>query len=64
MKLIAWTARVLLFLVALGFALSNTGVVELRFFGIDAEWRAPLVIFLLGFFAAGTALGIAAGRAP
>ena len=59
MKLIAWTARVLLFLVALGFALSNTGVVELRFFGIDAEWRAPLVIFLLGFFAAGTALGIA-----
>ncbi|MBU6270701.1 MAG: DUF1049 domain-containing protein [Betaproteobacteria bacterium] len=58
MTLIAWTARVLLFLVALGFALSNTGVVELRFFGIDAEWRAPLVIFLLGFFAAGTALGI------
>jgi hypothetical protein len=34
-------------------------LVELRFFGIEAEWRAPLVIFLLGFFAAGTALGIA-----
>jgi len=58
MKLVAWILRVLLFLVALGFALSNTGVSELRFFGVEIVWRAPLVVFLLGFFVAGVALGI------
>ncbi len=58
MRLIAWIIRVLLFLAALGFALSNTGITELRFFGVDVVWRAPLVIFLLVFFAAGTAMGL------
>ncbi|MCX7275360.1 MAG: LapA family protein [Burkholderiales bacterium] len=58
MRFIAWTIRVILFLAALGFALSNTGLTELRFFGVDVVWRAPLVIFLLVFFAAGTALGL------
>ncbi|HPU50144.1 MAG TPA: LapA family protein [Burkholderiaceae bacterium] len=58
MRLIAWIIRVMLFLAALGFALSNTGITELRFFGVDVVWRAPLVIFLLAFFAAGTAMGL------
>ena len=58
MRLLAWLVRVALFLAALGFALSNTGITELRFFGIDVVWRAPLVVFLLGFFVAGVALGI------
>lgn len=58
MRVIAWFFRVVLFIAALGFALSNTGITELRFFAIDAVWRAPLVIFLLIFFAAGTALGL------
>ena len=58
MRLIAWIIRVMLFLAALGFALSNTGLTELRFFGVDVVWRAPLVIFLLAFFAAGTAMGL------
>jgi putative membrane protein len=59
MKLVVWLLRGALFVVALGFALSNTGVSELRFFGVDLAWRAPLVVFLLGFFVAGVALGIA-----
>lgn len=58
MRFIAWFIRVVLFIAALGFALSNTGITELRFFAIDVVWRAPLVIFLLIFFAAGTALGL------
>jgi putative membrane protein len=58
MRLISWLFRILLFVVALGFALSNTGVTELRFFGVELVWRAPLVIFLLVFFAAGALLGL------
>ena len=58
MRVLAWAFRAVLFIVALGFALSNTGVTELRFFGIDLVWRAPLVIFLLVFFAAGVAMGL------
>lgn len=60
MRVVAWLFRAVLFLVALGFALSNTGVTELRFFGVDAVWRAPLVVFLLAFFVAGAALGLLA----
>jgi hypothetical protein len=42
----------------MGFALSNTDTATLRFFGIPQfEWRAPLVLFLLIFFAAGALLG-------
>ena len=58
MRLISWIFRILLFVAALGFALSNTGITELRFFGVEIAWRAPLVIFLLVFFAAGALLGL------
>ncbi len=58
MRLISWIFRILLFVAALGFALSNTGITELRFFGVELTWRAPLVIFLLVFFAAGALLGL------
>jgi hypothetical protein len=45
----------------MGFALSNTETSTLRFFGIPQfEWRAPLVLFLLVFFAAGALLGVLA----
>lgn len=60
MRAVSWIVRAILFLAALGFALSNTAVTELRFFGVDIVWRAPLVIFLLAFFAAGAALGLLA----
>ncbi len=62
MRVVAWIFNLLLFLVALGFALSNTAVTELRFFlfGDDLAWRAPLVIFLLLFFVAGAVVGLLA----
>ena len=59
MRVLAWLVRVELLLAALGFALSNTAITELRFFAVDLVGRAPLVVFMLGFFVAGVALGIA-----
>ena len=61
MRIFSWIFRAALFLVALGFALSNTGVTEPRFFGVDLVWRAPLVVFLLAFLAAGAILSLLAG---
>jgi lipopolysaccharide assembly protein A len=59
MRLLTWLVRLVLFVVMLGFALSNTDTVSLRFFGIpEFAWRAPLVLFLLIFFAAGALLGV------
>lgn len=61
MRVLAWLLRVGLFLVMMGFALSNTDTATLRFFGIPQfEWRAPLVLLLLVFFAAGTLMGVLA----
>ncbi|MFT3804936.1 MAG: LapA family protein [Burkholderiaceae bacterium] len=60
MRLISWIFRIFLFLVALGFAVTNTTATDLHFFGMETVWRAPLVIFLLLFFAAGTVMGLLA----
>lgn len=61
MGLLTWLLRLGLFLVMIGFALSNTETATLRFFGIPQfEWRAPLVLFLLAFFALGALLGVLA----
>lgn len=61
MRVLSWFFWFVLFVVALGFALMNQDLATLRFFGgSQFEWRAPLVIFLLIFFAAGTALGLVA----
>jgi uncharacterized integral membrane protein len=61
MHLLTWLFRIGLFLVMMGFALSNTDTATLRFFGIPQfEWRAPLVLLLLVFFAAGALLGVLA----
>lgn len=59
MRVLSWLFWFLLFVAALGFALMNQDLATLRFFGgSQFEWRAPLVIFLLIFFAAGTVLGL------
>ncbi len=61
MKLIGWLIRLGVFILLVGFALSNTETATLRFFGIPQfEWRAPLVLFLLAFFAGGALLGVLA----
>jgi putative membrane protein len=60
MRFVSWLIWLALFLVALAFALKNTGITELHFFVLvdDFVWRAPLVVFLLLFFVAGTVLGL------
>jgi uncharacterized integral membrane protein len=61
MHLLTWLFRIGLFLVMMGFALSNTDTATLRFFGIpEFEWRAPMVLFLFLFFAAGALIGVIA----
>lgn len=60
MRLISWIFRIFLFLIALGFAVSNTEITKLNFFGMSTPWSAPLVLFLLVFFAAGTIVGLLA----
>ena len=57
LRYLTWFLRLFLFLVLLLFALKNTTPVRLHFF-FDTGWDAPLVVLLLGFFAAGSALGV------
>jgi uncharacterized integral membrane protein len=59
MRYLSWIAKLLLFLLLLGFALKNTEPVAVRYF-LGQEWRAPLSLVLLLFFGAGAALGVAA----
>jgi uncharacterized integral membrane protein len=60
MNVLGWVVRILLFLVLLLFAMSNTELVTLRLWGANLAWSAPLVLFLLAFFASGAALGLLA----
>ena len=59
MRYLSWIAKLLLFLLLLGFALKNTEPVAVRYF-LGQEWRAPLSLVLLLTFGAGAALGVAA----
>ena len=59
MRALGWLAKGLLFLILFGFALKNTGPVELRFFLGHAR-LAPLSLLLFVFFTAGAVLGVAA----
>ena len=63
MRVVTWLFNLTLFLLALGFALSNTEAVDLRFMLGGLVWRAPLVVFLLVFLTAGVVLGLL-GAAP
>ncbi len=59
MQLIAWLIKIVIFIVLLGFALGNTEVVHLGVFGKqEVGFDAPLVVFLLGFFALGMIVGL------
>jgi len=59
MRYLGWIAKVLVFVLLLGFALKNTDPVTVRYF-LGLEWRAPLSLLLFLFFCAGAALGVAA----
>jgi uncharacterized integral membrane protein len=60
MRILSWIFYIALFVLALGFALSNTEPVEVRFFADQANWRAPLVVVLLSAVAGGVLLGLIA----
>jgi len=57
MTYLNWILRAALFIVLLGFAVKNDQPVTLRYF-FGYEWQSSLVILLLIFFAAGTAVGV------
>jgi putative membrane protein len=59
MRYLNWIFRVLIFLVLLGFAVKNDQPITLRYF-FGYEWQSSLVLVLLIFFAAGTAVGVIA----
>jgi len=59
MKIVSTVIGFILFVLFFGFALKNTQEVDLVMF-LNYELRGPLVLLLLGFFAAGAALGILA----
>lgn len=59
MRILAWTLRIILFLALFLFALKNTDTVALHLY-FDQVWQAPLILVLLVFFAAGTAMGVLA----
>jgi len=60
MKLLAWVFRLFVFLILLLFAMSNTELATVRLWGANLAWSAPLVLFLLGFFAAGASFALLA----
>ena len=60
MRIVSWIARIILFLILLGFAISNTQETELRFFGSELAWTKPLVLQLLLFFAGGAVVTVIA----
>jgi uncharacterized integral membrane protein len=59
MKYLIWLARAFLFLFLLSFAVKNDQPIVLSYF-FGYEWHASLVLVLLLFFAAGTAIGMLA----
>ena len=59
MRVLAWTLRIIQFLALFLLALKNTDSVSLRLY-FDQVWQAPLILVLLVFFAAGTAMGVLA----
>ncbi len=59
MRILAWTLRIILFLALFLLALKNTDTVSLHLY-FDQVWQAPLILALLVFFVAGTALGVLA----
>lgn len=61
MRTLTWLLRAGVFVLLLGFALSNVEPVTLQFFGIPQfAWRAPLVLILLAVFCSGALLGVLA----
>jgi len=59
MRYISWVFGIVLFLLALGFAIKNSEPVTLHYF-LGYQWQAPLVVVVLSIFCIGAGAGIAA----
>jgi uncharacterized integral membrane protein len=59
MRYLSWLLGFVLFLLALGFAVKNSGAVVVHYY-LGYQWQAPLVLVILVFFFAGVAVGVAA----
>ena len=59
MRIVTWAIRLVVFLLLAAFAAKNVEPVALRFY-FDLAFTAPLIVILLGFFAAGALFGVAA----
>ena len=62
MKTIFWIIKLLLFLIALTFAVKNTDVVTVRYY-LGVQWQAPLIFVILTVFCAGVVAGVFASLA-
>jgi uncharacterized integral membrane protein len=59
MRFLSWISGILLFLLALGFAIKNSEIVTLHYY-LGYQWQAPLVVVVLTVFCTGAGVGIAA----
>lgn len=59
MRFLSWISGILLFLLALGFAIKNSEIVTLHYY-LGYQWQAPLVVVVLTVFGTGVGVGIAA----
>lgn len=59
LRTLGWLLKFLVFLALVTLAVKNSEPVALRYL-LGLEWRAPLVVLLLVFFALGAVAGVAA----
>lgn len=59
MRFLSWISGILLFLLALGFAIKNSEIVTLHYY-LGYQWQAPLVVVVVTVFCTGAGVGVAA----
>jgi lipopolysaccharide assembly protein A len=62
MKTFFWIAKLLLFFIALTFAVKNTDMVTVRYY-LGMQWQAPLIFVILLVFCLGAVAGVLASLA-
>lgn len=59
MRYASWLLGLVLFMLALGFAVKNSELVTLYYY-LGYQWQAPLVLIILVFLCAGAVIGVLA----
>jgi len=59
MRILAWTLRIIVFLLLMAVAIKNSSIVTVEFF-LGAAWQLPLIFVMLIFFALGAVIGVTA----